>query len=817
MTRIKFAGFQPYATVTMSAQQAGLTRGPVTVSAWKASQIVSDAGTFRVRTSIVDETWMEVSNGDVIETVAPGRVRVWVDGFVDWADDDPRNIWVDVDYGERYDFQHTDHADLPAPNVLRRLAGTQAGYYPGILSGHAMRGTDMSGNQVLTATYDPGNGAPLGTLDQTVTVTVTDGLATNTLTFIVRLVHPDVYYEDRAKIIFTGGLEPQRYGTVYVSTDGDFTDAPAARSSTPLKGGIFHITYANGEFSSADLRTKIGLPWGDENTSTRVLFKAGQVFKPTTMLNPTYIGVNGTLATWYHNGTGGTAKATLSAEKLQSFDPKASVNLIGSNFFQFSGARFVDLKLHVSDYDTSDVTWREWWNIINYTGKTGPLAQNIQGNLSAGGYNGETLTNGNGVYTQVISDDGVGTLICRQVVDTANVDDAAAEQAFFNDGDTLTGQSTGETMTFVAAGSRQDRTRKIPGKGINLASAKGLLVQGVEIIGAETGISGMGVGAHVSDTLIKNFWNYGMQQTGGDRTSTSEAGNVTVQPLSYEGTPRDFGGATVSGNRNYFNAMMDAASLATNDISHACRRFAFIDEYSNHYCFSHTYGGHGGGHQPAYRMATGGPSAEKEITAQFYGGGVSGGGTQITFSLAGGGSIPYTPNVIRVEAMHLRGNHSTTQTNFISIYTNYALRNSILDRPAGFGAWPQKDIQWLAHPETAYSPDPDINAVSPIVEFCTMIAKLNTSPASTVSGPDPDLRGTPIIYRNNAYIVDQAVMGTVDVAVLVLSDAPDAYDGNLRPLAAASAYQDAVLPVVPEDAVGSSRPADASRGAFEPA
>ena len=83
----------------MSAQQNGLTQGPVTVSAWKASL----AGTFRARVSIVDETWAEVSDGDIIETVAPGRIRVWIDDFAGWASNDPRFIYAETDMGERYD------------------------------------------------------------------------------------------------------------------------------------------------------------------------------------------------------------------------------------------------------------------------------------------------------------------------------------------------------------------------------------------------------------------------------------------------------------------------------------------------------------------------------------------------------------------------------------------------------------------------------------------------------------------------------------------------------------------------------------------
>ena len=809
MTNIKFAGFQPNATVTMSVAQGGLTRGPVTVSAWKASQTVPDAGTFRVRTSIVDENWSDVSEGDIIETVSPGRVRVWVDSFAGWADNDPRNIWVDVDYGERYDFQHMGNIDLPAPNVLRRLSGTRAGYYPGILSGHSMRGTDMSGNQVLTATHDQGNGAPLGTLDQTITVTVTDGLATDTFTFTVHLIHPDVYYNDRAKAIFTGGPETDRMGTTYFSRDGDFTGAPVARAATVTEGGVYHVTLIDGVFDSSDL------PNNSIDSAKQYLFKAGQTFFPPDSFDPFFAGFNGQHGTWFHTGSSGDVEAEWDGERALRFNPDGTKDMLSSNYPNYTGVRLSNLKLKVSDYDVSDVTWREWWNVIKYTGKTGSLTENTS-DVAGSGFNGETISNGNGVYTQVVSDDGNGTLICRQVVDTANVDDDAAEQDYFSDGDTLTGQTNGATMTFVAAGSRQDRTRKCPGLSIYMLFSKGMLLDNVQITGANDTV--IGNGGVISDCLIRNYWNYGLTVAGGSvTTQISESGNVTVQPLTYEGVPRDFGGASVSGNRNFFNTMISGTQLATNDISHACRRFARIVDYSYHYCFSHTHGGHGAAHQPAFRMGTQGSTVEGQMTVQIYGSGISGGGPQITFSLANGGVVPNTPNVIRVENTHLLGTHATRETNFESVYTNYVLRNCILDRPSGSG-WDQQDIYWLFHNDEAFNPSPDAGAVSPIVEFNTFTAFLNTSPASDVIGPDADLRGTSIIYRNNAFVLDQPVLGAVAPVVLALADAPGDYDSSLRPLAPAKAYQSGTDIAPKNDAMGGFRPDTSfSKGALEPA
>ena len=136
------------------------------------------------------------------------------------------------------------------------------------------------------------------------------------------------------------------------------------------------------------------------------------------------------------------------------------------------------------------------------------------------------------------------------------MDDAAAEQAYFVDGDTLTGPNG--SVTFTTAGSRQDRTRKVPGAGVVLLNMRGVLFDKVEIHGGDSGIGAMGIGAVLSDVLVKNWWNYAITHTGvfklnenGDgngasNTSISEVGTVCVQPIGYEGSTRDFGGATVS-------------------------------------------------------------------------------------------------------------------------------------------------------------------------------------------------------------------------------------------------------------------------------
>ena len=151
----------------------------------------------------------------------------------------------------------------------------------------------------------------------------------------------------------------------------------------------------------------------------RFLLKAGETFCPTQKIDPERFGVDGTVGTWYHSGAGGADDAILSYEKLAGYSVRNVPSLIRSNNQLYTGWRLTNVVLKVSDYDVSDVTWREWWNVIKYTGKTGTIGANTNGNLSRGDYDGDTLSNGNGVYTQVISDNGVDTLICRQVVNTS--------------------------------------------------------------------------------------------------------------------------------------------------------------------------------------------------------------------------------------------------------------------------------------------------------------------------------------------------------------------------------------------------------------
>ncbi|MEP6308513.1 MAG: hypothetical protein ABJ097_09900, partial [Tateyamaria sp.] len=611
-------------------------------------------------------------------------------------------------------------------------------------------------------------------------------------------------------------IETARRGFIYVSRDGDFSDAPAERTETTTVAGIYHRTIGDGEFDRNLFKTT-GFPWGNYPDSAMILFKAGEEFYPTSSISPDWAGENGTWGTWYHTGTDGDAPATLSYDKLATYDITNTPAMWQSNANAYVGVRFKDLICKVSDYDVSDVTWREWWNIIKYSGQTGTLTENSS-TSGAAGFNGEIISNGSGAYAMVISDDGAGELICRQVVDNSDVDHEDAEPATFTNGDTLTGQTGGATMTFVASGSRQDRMQKVPGNCFRAQNNRGLMMDNVQIIGAASGIASLGQGLHLNDCLISNCWNYAAQDTDstGD-TKWTEAGTVTTQPLAYEGTPRDFGGATVSGNRNYFNVMIDATTMATNDVSHAARRWAELQEISMHYCFAHWYGGHGGSHQPMLRIGTGGSDAEGLMSFNMYGCGFSGGGTQVLFSTIGA-PVPRTPAFIRVERTHMLGTHATAERNFYSVYTNFVVRNCILDRPAGTGSWDNKTIEWIVSSDDTYGSDPDTNAVEPIVEFCTFTALLDTATASTVGAPHADVRDVTINYSNNAYIVDTSVIGSVDSGIAALADEPNKFSGFV-PLATAKAYQSAtgtLLPAAEGDAVGVDRTGNLSQGAFEP-
>lgn len=812
------------------------------------SQLASSgAGTFDAQVAAGDGTFRSIVADEVIEILAPAPIRVKIDSITGWDTDDLRQIHATTDFGERYTFE--SHSDADIPTTLQKLGGSTAGLYPGMICGHAARGYDMSGNKVLTAGYTGGPG-PTGTMDIPVTVTVSDSTSSDSVSFTLRLIHPDVYYADADKTLASSAPETIRRGTIYVSRDGDFTGLPSPRNPTATLGGIAHLTLSDGKFSVFSFRSST-LGWtGVETTPecVQILFKSGETYFPQRSFSPLNHKQNTTTGTWYPSGQ--TARAKLRADDILTFSPSTEPapdrkGLIQSNLASFglyTGWRFVDLDMIVSDYDPSDVTWREWWNVLKYTGKTGTIAQN--NNPSLPNYNGDILTNGAGVYTQVIQDDGIDTLLVRQIVTNVDTTGAVTQTQIdapevvvssFTDGDTLTGPNG--SVTFVAAGSRQDRVRKTPQACFNFLDTGGVLIDHCLISGGAVGVTGLRGNCVISDTVIKNCWNYGNAYTAGtNKTDMSEIGVVINQPLGYEGLFRFFGtGETVSGNRNFFNVyyttqsnenLIEAHIPATNDVSHSMRRFALFGDYSQHYCGGRWFGGHGGAAQPLHRMGTDGDTGEGNAAMQIYGCFYAGGGALFQMTVANQ-APPYTPKFFRIESSHFQADFSTGSQIILSEYSNYALRNCILE-------YPEKDNTFGGATELRFfggayggpykdrvTKDPiadavvDANAVDPIHEFCTFVAKSTNSTALDVI-PNSDVRTSTLIERNNAWAIDAATVAAIDAGIAALNDNPDTfYAADFKPLSTAKAYQSATGFVPKTDAEGTTR-GTASKGALEP-
>ena len=828
--RIKFSGFQQGTNVTLSALQNGTAVGPVSVSAWQNAAAPGD-GTFVLQVQVNGDNggaFRDVVPGEIIEALGPLAIRCRIQNVSGFATDDKRFLWADVDYGERYTFQ--SHSDPDIPASLRKLAGSHGGYYPGFVSGHALRGYDMSGNRLLTGTYTGGPG-PTGTIDQTVTATVTDGLQTVQVSFTVRLMHSDVYYLDRDKTFAPGTPEPTRDGIIYVSRDGDFTGALPEQDQTATEGAIEHVTIPDGvwtqfSFRKQDLSRFTGNNGFPECISLR--FKEGETFDLAYPLSFAW-GKNTTLETWHQSS--GTAKAIIDGAAAATFDPGSTGGMIKDNSADFTGARFRDIILRPSQFDVSDPARRTWWNILKYSNKSGSFGENTEGNQLDNGWNGELLAGPTGILTQVIQDDGVDTLLVRQIVDISAVasgtdaqkyDDPQAVFATFTDGDTLTGQTSGGTCTFAAAGSRQDRGYKTATKGIDVSNGQGILIDGCEIEGAESGIL-IGQGSVISDTVVRKCWNYGITNTTG-LSDFSESGVIVVQPLGYEGTWRPFAGS-VNPNRNAFQTTGDDPRVPTEmAVSHSGRRLSSMRSYSQHYCGGRWFGGHGGDHQPFHRFGTGGSTAEGELQFVMYGCFYQGGANQVQFqTLQNPDSIPYTPDYLIVERCHLLPDFCSGTGQIAINYSNFLVQSNLLETPA-IDLLRINAIAAVAGATRTYNADPDVNAVDPVIRFNTIVFR-----ATNANVPDGNYvlpltnRTYSLLWENNAWAIDTATVNSVDATILSLNDDPGThYDTLYRPLPTAKAYETATGTIPTQDALGITRPTAgatpaASKGAFEPA
>jgi hypothetical protein len=727
----------------------------------------------------------ELLDGATIEMAAPGALSIYIDNETGFSTTDQRRLFYETDYGERYDAQFLTHSHLPVGFTTLDPTGPQLGVYPGFVSGHVFRGVDMSGAQVLNKDYvNPVAGAPVGTMDKTVTFFVSDGLVSKTKTITVRLCDPFHYYQDTTKSTYGVAANvparmranENRRGVVYVSRDGDFTGCPSGPNVWKLTlpdGVLTNRTFnirPDGE--PARQLTRNDVPVSDFNWSwvapfTIALYlKGGETYY--TRSGGTTIellgGINSLITSW------GTGRAIIDGVNASTWHPNSG-SMLTSNANQMGNQRFVNLDMKASDYDVSQEEWRIWWNELNYTNKTGTITENSQDNVASNPYNGDVLTNGNGVYTQVIRDDdngdGTGKLIVRQVVNMASVNNPVAEHVPFTDGDTLTGP-TG-SVTFVAAGSRQDRTRKClaPGFGWSAEGGlKGTLIDRCIFQGAATAISYPPHWCTISDSAILNYFNYGIF---GSAINMVQNALIIAQPSDYEGQNRTMGSA-VDPNRGDFNTIMAGlpTTPATNDIAHAAQRYGSITSFAQYKVGQWTYGGHGAAHQPAMRFGTNGSQYFEMQQVYQYGCFLAGGSRvmQITTPPAWSHVSPRTPKAWVLDECWLRGIYCNGGY-YAGYVTNIVFRNCRIGHAAGgrftYGGQPVTFLEFNDKAEVDFTSPPDgPTASAPFVENCLFEFKPDTGTAAAINGFDTDIRGFTVTYSGNTFDIDPSrVLGAI--------------------------------------------------------
>jgi hypothetical protein len=741
-----------------------------------------------------------VQDGDVIEGVAPLGLQVHLDSFIGFATDDPRDLYCEVDYGERYVFQSLTNPTI-IPSEARFIRGTSAGLYPGFISGHSCRGYDMAGNLQLTS------GNPV--VDLTITAYVTDGVVAVTRTFTVRLHHYTTYYQDRtANSIAPGSTESARAGIVCFSRDGDFTGAPTGPR-------VYYHTLADGNFSrftwTGD-KTANGGPnygWGGNSVDTIcVLFKAGQTFYPAGdaagMINH-----NQTLTTWYHAGPGGTQPATIDCRKNSSYE--RGQGFAGTTGYGIEGMRIYDLSVIASDYDPTDSAQRQWWNELRYTDKVGVIEVNTRGNQNANDatMNGAILTDSTGAQCQVIGDTGT-TLLTTAILD------AEGNQTTFSDGATLTGPNG--SVRFVASGSRQGSVPKKPSGPIGGLGGFRLLVDRVSIAGPQTGIAFWhGV---ISDVTITNYFDYGLSLFN-DIADVSISGTVVSQPFGFISEPIDVGGS-ISPNRSIFNTINAQIpdQPVENRIRHAAVRVARLGLYSEHFCFVYGTGGHGALHQPLHRLGTGG-NAVGEMYACFAGNCFSGGIVPLSWGHAQTTAIPRTPKAVLITDNHFIGSPmgvALLGTN----RTNTTVQNNLFEYPSSIPmSTSGSSVSFISFNDhrsgMPYTEDPDINPLPPVVRYNTFVWTADGAESATLGPLDDDIRGITVLNYNNAFAIDESKWNALDPSIAALNDDPGThYTAEYIPLPTAKAYQSATGFVTYKDGIGNVRGANPSQGYREP-
>jgi len=719
----------------------------------------------------------EIADGDLIEMVAPGTLSLYYDNVSGLSESDLRKLTFTTDYGERYDAQFLTHSYLPTGFTTRADSGAPTlGLVPGYISGHVHLGTDMSGNQVLNKDYTGGPG-PTGTMDLTVTCTVSDGSNSGSIEFTVRLVDPVRWYTDKTKSTY--GLSANqnttvdvgnRRGVIYCSRTDDFTGAPTGPD-------IYHMHIADGNLADgiftsntfwvssktiydsneagydptnpSGTGTNIGnFSWStSSNSSYAVFLKGGETYFAIGDNMFKFAGeLNSLLGSW------GTGRATLDCTGYA--DSWSSGNVVFTlNDTGFLGNRFWNIDFYCSDYDNSDVTWREWWNILKYASKTGTISENT--NID---FNGTVLTNGSGVYTQVIQDDGVDTLLVRQIVDSSDVNDGSANDATFSAGDVLEDVSNAAntvTLTATTIGWRQDRTRRVPPTLFRMPSnPDGMAMAGCIIRGPAFGINGWSTWGLISDTLIRDYWNYAMS---GGAFMEVHNGVVMVQPSSHQGDVSDFG-VIVADKRNNLNQVrQDTPNVPVdNNIRHSCTRMTDITGFAQYKCGSHSYGGHGSIPQPAHRTWTNANTSEDGHTYVYQHGCFYSGGAR-PFQIYAFGP-PFTPKAWVLEDCWFRGDFCTQEATPILIQpSNTAIKGCRIGWPSGvtIDNGDRGTLSFVSFgPDNETVAGRDDSAVTPFVEDCLFEYLANTS-HTTLGNNDTTLRAiTDIPYSGSTYDID---------------------------------------------------------------
>jgi hypothetical protein len=658
----------------------------------------------------------ELLEGALIEMPVPGSLSLYIDNETGFSTTDQRNLFYETDYGERYDAQFLNHPDLPADFATFDTSpkANTLGVYPGFTSGHVHRGTDMDGVQVLNRDYvNPVAGAPVGTMDKTVSVYVTDGVNTKTKTFTVRLCEPTRYYTNGSGNTYgiAANTPPhlqvdagKRLGVIYVSQDGDFTGA----ESGP---GIHHHTIPDGiiakEYFSnvggVSARTALGhsitasasgnpvgdYAWPNSASKTMAIFlKAGETYQlPPSGLQEPFGNENTLLGSW---GAENGGRAIISGENRRTYSISLG-NMFSTNTGGYTGWRFSNLEFVCSDYSPATEVIREWWNELKYTDKTGTIRENTNGNLlntdpTKGeiGWTGDILTNGNGAYAMVIGDvpdpviSGAGTLRVRQVVDNSNGE--TGNITAFSNGDVLENADQTGSVVFVAAGSRQDRVPKGPVSAISFGPnpfSAGCVVDGCIIRGPYVGINYPGDWSLICDTHIQNYFNYAAT---GDAPNLTMNGLVTSLPASYKGLQR--GGSAVSPVRNNWNVIIDTTPNVPmiNTTAHTAMRYGRIKSWALYKTRMHGYGGHGNVPQPLLRLATNGAGfGEQQVHAHkciFSAG-------ETCFQINSlSSAAPRTPKAWLLDQCWLRADYCTEHA-FRTEVTTWGFRDSRIGWPSG--------------------------------------------------------------------------------------------------------------------------------------